>query len=154
MHGLRERVRGICHGATIPLSPLEMSRRHDEDEDDAPAVKTDRRTWDKEAYARKALERLEAIAAGEDPDKIDPEDKGIFRAAPAELPRVPGSERAFLQTREKGLNFDAQVGARRVRLDLTAAWLVSVRVLFTLVFPGACGRCRPSENGRILLSSV
>ena len=80
---------------------------------DAEPRKFDRRTWDKEAFAKKALEKLAAIEAGEDVDKFDPADKGIFREAPAELPRVPGSERAFLQHREKGFNF--AVGAKKVR---------------------------------------
>lgn len=77
--------------------------------------KTDRRTWDKEAYAKKALERLAAIEAGENPDKVDDSDVGIFREAPADLPRVPGSQRAFLQTREKGVDFESKIGVRQVR---------------------------------------
>lgn len=84
-------------------------------EEEKEKPKYDRRTWDKEAYAKKALEKLAALEAGEDVDKFDPTDKGIYKEAPAELPRVPGSERAFLQTREKGINFDARVGVMRVR---------------------------------------
>lgn len=80
--------------------------------------KMDRRTWDKALYAQKALERIAALEAGEDPDRVDPADTGLFLEAPADLPRVPGSQRAFLQTRGKGINFDKDVGTRKVSFAL------------------------------------
>lgn len=52
-----------------------MDKKPQEDAAAAPpAEKFDRRVWDKELYAKRALERMAAIEAGEDPDRVDPED--------------------------------------------------------------------------------
>jgi hypothetical protein len=82
----------------------------DDEEDDGP--KMDRRKWDKEHYAKIAAEKLKAL---EDGNTVEPTDKEIYREAPEHLPRVPGSERAFLQTREKRIRLDAKLGSKLVR---------------------------------------
>ncbi len=101
-----------------------MSQKHaredddddDDDDEEGGAPKLERRTWDKEKYAQLAREKLKALAESEDGALVDPEDKEIYHEAPAHLPRVPGSERAFLQTREKRIRLEARLGQKNVRL--------------------------------------
>ena len=127
---LREGISGICHCEPTSITPWPSVSVMSAEDDKAAAPKHDRRTWDKSAYAKKALERLAAIEAGEDPDKQDPADVGIFQEAPAHLPRVPGSERAFLQTRETGVNFDASIGVKQVCwLRVNGCAVVLIRTL-------------------------
>jgi hypothetical protein len=86
----------------------------DSDSEDGGKPKLDRRTWDKEHYAALAREKLKAVEAGLDDDTVAPEAKEIYKEAPAHLPRVPNSERAFLQTREKRIKLDVRLGQKSV----------------------------------------
>ena len=64
----------------------------------------ERRTWDKEAYRKKAEARL-AAAEGEGGKKEE-----FFAVAPAGLKGPAGSKRAFLQARKRKIEVDKNLG--------------------------------------------
>jgi len=79
-----------------------------------------RRTWDKEAYAAKAKERLEEedeeddgsyrIGAGGGVQKRKPSYKEEFLAAEEGAAGPAGSERAYIKARENRVDLDSKVG--------------------------------------------
>ena len=69
---------------------------------------------------------------------MDPTDKTIYHEAPAHLPRVPGSERAFLQTREKRIRLEARLGQKNVSAAIAAC---AVRLAPCVHVHVVCRRC-------------
>jgi U4/U6.U5 tri-snRNP component SNU23 len=77
-----------------------------------------RRTWDKEYFAQKALERAEGAADDDDGTKVGRKpsltstssSKEEFQKADADAAGPMGSERAFLKAREGKIDLESKVG--------------------------------------------
>lgn len=86
-----------------------------EDKQTAGAHNFKRRTWDKEKYAKLAEEKLYADAEFEKKQEEQAKKPEPIVPGPEGLARVPGSQRAFLQTPTEKVDLESNVGKRKVR---------------------------------------
>ena len=80
------------------------------------AVNVQRRTWDRDAFEKKAAERLEKETSGE---LLHEEKAQPYRSAPPGSKGPDGSDRAYLKGRVVDLGLDAKLGKRRLITEST-----------------------------------